>query len=144
MAAVRLAVEGRVRDKVIIDNICEYQKRLSPYFKLELAELGESGRYFEKLSKQQAASEIFIAMDTCGKKFTSEGFAEWFDAKRSLSKNITFVIGEATGLSKQAREAACEFISLSDMTFSYKLSLMIMAEQIYRAVTIITGHPYHK
>ena len=83
-------------------------------------------------------------MDAGGKKFTSEGFAEWFEAKRSLSKNITFVIGEATGLSKQAREAACEFISLSDMTFSYKLSLMVMAEQIYRAVTIITGHPYHK
>ncbi len=63
---------------------------------------------------------------------------------RLFSKNITFVIGEATGLSKQARETVSEFISLSDMTFSYKLSLMVMAEQIYRAVTIITGHPYHK
>ena len=142
MALVRLAVEGRVKDKIILNFISEYQKRLSPYFKLELAELGEGGRYFEKLSKQQAASEIFIAMDAGGKKFTSEGFAEWFNTKRSLSKNITFVIGEATGLSKQARETVSEFISLSDMTFSYKLSLMVMAEQIYRAVTIITGHPY--
>ena len=104
MALVRLAVEGRVKDKIILNFISEYQKRLSPYFKLELAELGEGGRYFEKLSKQQAASEIFIAMDAGGKKFTSEGFAEWFNTKRSLSKNITFVIGEATGLSKQARE----------------------------------------
>ncbi|MCI6475810.1 MAG: 23S rRNA (pseudouridine(1915)-N(3))-methyltransferase RlmH [Mucispirillum sp.] len=141
---VRLAVEGRVKDKIILDFISEYQKRLSPYFKFEIAELGEGGRYFDKLSKQQAASEIFIAMDAGGRKFTSEGFAEWFDTKRSLSKNITFVIGEATGLSKQARMAASEVISLSDMTFSYKLSLMVMAEQIYRAVTIITGHPYHK
>ena len=141
---VRLAVEGRVKDKIILDFIGEYQKRLSPYFKFEIAELGEGGKYFEKLSKQQTASEIFIAMDLCGKKFTSEGFAEWFKEKRSLSKNITFVIGEATGLSKQARMAASEVISLSDMTFSYKLSLMVMAEQIYRAVTIITGHPYHK
>ncbi len=144
MAQVRLAVEGKVKDKVILDFISEYQKRLSPYFKLELLEMGEGGKYFEKLSKKQAASEIFIAMDAGGKKFTSEGFAEWFEAKCSLSKNITFVIGESTGLSKQAREAVCEFISLSDMTFSYKLSLMVMAEQIYRAVTIITGHPYHK
>ncbi len=120
MALVRLAVEGRVKDKIILNFISEYQKRLSPYFKLELAELGEGGRYFEK---QQAASEIFIAMDAGGKKFTSEGFAEWFNTKRSLSKNITFVIGEATGLSKQARETVSEFISLSDMTFSYKLSL---------------------
>lgn len=105
MAQVRLAVEGKVKDKVILDNIREYQKRLSPYFKLELLEIGEGGKYFEKLSKKQAASEIFIAMDAGGKKFTSEGFAEWFEANRSLSKNITFVIGESTGLSKQAREA---------------------------------------
>ena len=53
MALVRLAVEGRVKDKIILNFISEYQKRLSPYFKLELAELGEGGRYFEKLSKQQ-------------------------------------------------------------------------------------------
>lgn len=140
---VKLAVEGKVKDKEVLDFIKEYQKRLSPYFKLELVELGEGGRYFEKISKQNTA-EIFIAMDAGGKKYTSEGFAEWFKAKRSLSKNITFVIGEATGLTQAARKAATEFLSLSDMTFSYKLSLMVMAEQIYRAVTIITGHPYHK
>lgn len=140
---VKLAVEGKVKDKEVLDFIKEYQKRLSPYFKLELAEIGEGGRYFEKISKQNTA-EIFIAMDAGGKKYTSEGFAEWFKEKRSLSKNITFVIGEATGLTQAARKAATEFLSLSDMTFSYKLSLMVMAEQIYRAVTIITGHPYHK
>lgn len=140
---VKLAVEGKVKDKEVLDFIKEYQKRLSPYFKLELVELGEGGRYFEKISKQNTA-EIFIAMDAGGKKYTSEGFAEWFKEKRSLSKNITFVIGEATGLTQAARKAATEFLSLSDMTFSYKLSLMVMAEQIYRAVTIITGHPYHK
>lgn len=140
---VKLAVEGKVKDREVLDFIKEYQKRLSPYFKLELAEIGEGGRYFEKINKQNTA-EIFIAMDAGGKKFTSEGFAEWFKEKRSLSKNITFVIGEATGLTQAARKAATEFLSLSDMTFSYKLSLMVMAEQIYRAVTIITGHPYHK
>ena len=140
---VKLAVEGKVKDREVLDFIKEYQKRLSPYFKLELAEIGEGGRYFEKVNKQNTA-EIIIAMDAGGKKFTSEGFAEWFEEKRSLSKNITFVIGEATGLTQAARKAATEFLSLSDMTFSYKLSLMVMAEQIYRAVTIITGHPYHK
>lgn len=140
---IKLAVEGKVKDKTVLDFIKEYQKRLSPYFKLELAELGEGGRYFEKLNKSQL-SEQFIALDVGGKKYTSEGFAEWFKEKRSLSKNITFVIGEATGLSQPARNLACEFISLSDMTYSYKLSLMVLSEQIYRANTIITGHPYHK
>lgn len=141
---IKLAVESKLKDKFVYNFIGEYQKRLSPYLKLEILELGEGGKYFEKLSKQQHSSEVFIAMDIKGKKYSSEMFAEWLKIKRNLSKNITFVIGEATGLSKYAHNMASEFISLSDMTFSYKLSLMIMAEQIYRAVSIITGHPYHK
>ena len=64
---VKLAVEGKVKDKEVLDFIKEYQKRLSPYFKLELVELGEGGRYFEKISKQNTA-EIFIAMDAGGKQ----------------------------------------------------------------------------
>lgn len=141
---VKLAVEGKLKDKTVNDFVKEYEKRLSPYFDFGIMELGEGGRYFDKLSKQVRSSEIFIGMDARGKKYTSEGFAEWFSMKRNLSKNITFVIGEAGGLSNSAREVISEYISLSDMIFSYRLSLMIMAEQIYRAVTIITGHPYHK
>lgn len=141
---VQLAVEGKVKDRNVLDFISEYQKRLSPYFKLDILEVGEGGKYFDKLSKQQCLSEIFIALDIGGKKFTSEGFAGWFNEKLNLSKNITFVIGQATGLSESARKVAQEYISLSDMTFSYQLSLMVMAEQIYRAMMIIKGHPYHK
>lgn len=141
---VRLAVEGRLKDSSVNEFVKEYKKRLSPYFDLEIQELGEGGKYFEKLSKQVRSTEIFIGMDACGKKHTSESFAEWFEAKRNLSKNITFVIGEASGLSNGARGVISEYISLSDMIFSYRLALMIMSEQIYRAMTIITGHPYHK
>lgn len=67
---IKLAVEGKVKDKTVLDFIKEYQKRLSPYFKLELAELGEGGKYFEKLNKSQL-SEQFIALDVGGKKYTS-------------------------------------------------------------------------
>lgn len=141
---VKLALEGKIKDKNVLNFISEYQKRLSPFFDLEIAELGEGGKYFDKISKQGKSSEIFIGMDALGKKLTSEGFANWFNTKRNLSKNITFVIGEAAGLSNSAREVITEYISLSDMIFSYRLSLMVMAEQIYRAMTIITGHPYHK
>lgn len=141
---VKLALEGKIRDKSVKDFIKEYEKRLSPWFKLETAELEDSRKYFDKLNKQNNASEIVAALDAKGRKFTSEKFADWFEEKRSLSKNITFVIGEASGLSEAARKAAVEYISLSDMTLSYRVSLMVMAEQIYRAMTIIAKHPYHK
>lgn len=141
---VKLALEGKIRDKSVKEFIKEYEKRLSPWFKLETAELEDSRKYFDKLNKQNNASEIVAALDAKGRKFTSEKFADWFEEKRSLSKNITFVIGEASGLSEAARKAAVEYISLSDMTLSYRVSLMVMAEQIYRAMTIIAKHPYHK
>ncbi|MDE7169140.1 MAG: 23S rRNA (pseudouridine(1915)-N(3))-methyltransferase RlmH [Mucispirillum sp.] len=141
---VKLALEGKIRDKSVKEFIKEYEKRLSPWFKLETAELEDSRKYFDKLNKQNNAFEIVAALDAKGRKFTSEKFADWFEEKRSLSKNITFVIGEASGLSEAARKAAVEYISLSDMTLSYRVSLMVMAEQIYRAMTIIAKHPYHK
>lgn len=141
---VKLVIESRIKDKAVIDFICEYQKRLKPYFNLEIIEAGEGGKFFKKLTKQVLASEIIIGLDAKGTKFNSEGFAEWFLLKRDLSKNITFVIGESTGISSSARKVIKEYISLSDMTFSYRVGLMVIAEQIYRAMTIITGHPYHK
>lgn len=141
---VRLLLEGKVKDKDVLSFISQYQKRLQPYFKFDIIEVGEGSKFFERLNKQALATELFIGLDATGKKFNSERFADWFQTKRDLSKNITFVIGEATGLSSSARKVISEYVSLSDMTFSYRVSLMVMAEQIYRAVTIITGHPYHK
>ena len=157
---INIVCVGKIKEKYLKLGIDEFKKRLSKYCKLAIIELDDE-KAPENLSdkemlmiKEKEGKKILskikdnsyvIALAIDGKNLSSEELAETINklGVRGVS-NITFVIGEATGLSKQAREAACEFISLSDMTFSYKLSLMVMAEQIYRAVTIITGHPYHK
>ena len=84
---VRLAVEGRVKDKIILDFIGEYQKRLSPYFKFEIAELGEGGKYFEKLSK------LFIDirgknMDNVDIVYLSMGMSGDFEEAIECGSNI--------------------------------------------------------
>lgn len=140
---VKIIVEGKIRDKAAEQFVAEYTKRLSPFFNMEIIETGESGRYFDKYIKNPG-SEFFIGLDVFGRKFDSIAFASWFDEKRLASKNMNFIIGEAEGLSDKARSIIGEYVSLSDMIFSYRVSLMVVAEQIYRAMTIITGHPYHK
>ncbi|PLX70781.1 MAG: hypothetical protein C0602_04565 [Denitrovibrio sp.] len=87
---------------------------------------------------------LLVGMDPTGKQFTSEEFAEWIRKRVEVYGDITFYIGEAEGLPKDVKAEASEFISLSGMTMAHRISLIVLAEQIYRALTIINGHPYHK
>ena len=142
---VRMALEGRIRDKNTESFIAEYRKRLSPFFDFQMVELctGNS-KALDKLIKNSKPDDIFIGFDVPGKRFDSHSFASWFDSQRQRFKSITFIIGEAEGLSDMARGYISEYISLSELTLSYRVSLMVAAEQIYRAMTIISGHPSHK
>lgn len=142
---VRIALEGRIKDKNVEAFILEYKKRLMPFFDFEIVELGlGNSKSLERLIKVAKPDDAFIGFDASGKRFDSNAFASWFDSKRSGFKSLTFIIGEAEGLSEMARKCSSEFISLSELTLSYRVSLIVAAEQIYRAMTIITGHPYHK
>lgn len=87
---------------------------------------------------------LLVGMDPAGKQFTSEEFAKWIQKRVETYGDITFYIGEAEGLPKDVRAEASEFISLSGMTMAHRISLIVLAEQIYRALTILNGHPYHK
>lgn len=141
---VKIVVEGKIRDKSVQLFTAEYIKRLSPFFSIDIIETGENSKFFDKYGKSQPYGEVFVGLDAKGRKFDSLAFAGWFDEKRLSTKTLYFVIGEAEGLSEKARNVISEYVSLSDMIFSYRVSLMVLAEQIYRAMTIITGHPYHK
>lgn len=142
---VRIAIEGKIRDKNVEAIISEYKKRLLPYFNFEILEFGVgNSKIFEKLLKSSKSDDIFIGFDEKGKKFNSVSFANWFNDIRIEAKSITFIIGESEGLSDLARTYSKELISLSDLTLSYRISLIVAVEQIYRAMTIINRHPYHK
>ncbi len=141
---VRFLLEGKVRDKSVEAFIAEYAKRLKPYFDFELLEMSCDSKQFEKFYRNSNAKDIYIGLDVLGKRVDSHKFAAWFDNKRQDARSVTFIIGEAEGLTDSARKIVTEYISLSDMTFSYRVSLVVLSEQIYRAMTIITGHPYHK
>jgi len=82
--------------------------------------------------------------DAGGKHRTSEEFAKWMQRARENARDVAFLIGGAFGLDADLKKEAAGVISLSTLTFPHEFARLILAEQMYRAGTIIRGEPYHK
>jgi 23S rRNA (pseudouridine1915-N3)-methyltransferase len=97
------------------------------------------------LQRQQGRTPaVAVLLDSRGKQMSSEIFASWLGTRRDEgAQHIVFAIGPASGWSETARGRANLLLSLGTMTMAHALARLVMAEQIYRAFTILTGHPYH-
>lgn len=115
----------------------ELKKKLSP----DMMKSGEADLLLESVPK----SAIKIVLDENGKNITSEEFAKKITQWQELGhSNFAFLIGGAHGHGKKVLDSADLVLSLGKMTWPHMLVRVMLAEQIYRAYTIITGHPYHK
>jgi 23S rRNA (pseudouridine1915-N3)-methyltransferase len=99
----------------------------------------EGERLFERVG-----SSPIVACDPSGKSFTSETFAEWLTKERDHGHDVAIVIGGAYGLSDEILERSRSKMSLAPWTLSHELARLVLAEQLYRAGTIVRGEPYHK
>jgi 23S rRNA (pseudouridine1915-N3)-methyltransferase len=99
----------------------------------------------EWLGRQQGRVPIVtVLLDGRGRPMSSEIFAEWLGARRDGgAQHIVLAIGPASGWSDEARSRAQLLLSLGPFTLAHSLARLVMAEQLYRAYTILTGHPYH-
>ena len=97
------------------------------------------------LDRQTGRTPAVVALlDSRGKQMSSESFAGWLGERRDQgSQHVVFAIGPADGWSDAARGRAKLLLSLGPMTLAHALARLVMAEQLYRACTILTGHPYH-
>jgi 23S rRNA (pseudouridine1915-N3)-methyltransferase len=87
---------------------------------------------------------VAVLLDSRGKQMTSEGFAAWLGQRRDEgTQQMVFAVGPASGWTDEARERAQLLLSLGPMTMAHALARLVMAEQIYRAHAILSGHPYH-
>ena len=85
-----------------------------------------------------------VACDPHGKSLTSEEFSAWLQGEREGGRDTAFVVGGAYGLSPEILEAASMKLALAPWTLSHELARLVLAEQLYRAGSIIRGEPYHK
>jgi 23S rRNA (pseudouridine1915-N3)-methyltransferase len=97
----------------------------------------------DRLLAQIPPKSYLVALDPQGKEFTTEEFAAWFGRLEEQSRPLTFLIGGHWGLSDAVLAAAEERLALSRLTLTHELARLILLEQLYRALTIRMGHPYH-
>lgn len=149
-------VIGKTDAGYFVEAIREYTNRLVHYLPFELqvipdiknvrnlSESQQKEKEGESILKALQAGDYLVLLDEKGKEFTSVQFAAYLEKKmHSVPKRLVFVVGGPYGFSEAVYAAAAEKISLSKMTFSHQMIRLIFVEQIYRALTIIAGEPYH-
>lgn len=153
---IKLICIGKTGKGFLVDGENEYLNRLKHYVNIERIEIPDL-KNAKKLSIEQIKSlegkeilskvitgEQLILLDEKGKDFTSEKFADFIQKKFNQGgKALVFVIGGAYGFSKEVYDRSDSLLSLSKMTFSHQMIRMIFFEQVYRAMTILKGEPYH-
>ena len=136
---------GKIKERGIRDAIDDYVGRVSRHFPLDEIELRDapSAELAMTIEKRIPSPAHVVALDVEGKAMTSDGFARWLDARMAQGKGkIVFLIGGAEGLPAATRARADEKLSLSTMTLPHRLARLFLAEQLYRAVTILRNEPY--
>jgi 23S rRNA (pseudouridine1915-N3)-methyltransferase len=137
----------------VADAIADYERRAARYWPLEVhevrAEAGADGGAADILRREgerllERVTGALVACDERGTSLTSLAFAEWLQREREGARDLTFVIGGARGLDPAVRDHAHRVLSLSPWTLSHDLARLVLAEQLYRAGTIVRGEPYHK
>ena len=97
------------------------------------------------LTDALAPKAFTLVLDERGKPFSSEGFSQLLQRHLDQgTQDLAFLIGGADGHSAETRKQAGQLISLSEMTWPHRLVRIMLLEQIYRAVTIMVNHPYHR
>ena len=152
---IKIICLGKTKQDFISKGIAEYQKRIGRFGKLTwnfLPDVKLTGSNSVQIVKEKEAEFILksinprdfvIALDERGKQFSSPKFAKYLENISISGKPITFIIGGVYGLSEQIRDRADLTLGFSEFTFTHQMIRMLLAEQIYRAFTIINGKKYH-
>ncbi len=152
---VRVVSVGKDRSGLFEPAVQEYAGRLKHYCKFELIELAEARGKSPTPERAKAAEgeailgklgpqDWLIALDQRGKALASEELAQFVSRGQQQGKDLVLCIGGDEGLSDAVVKRAQLVLSLSRMTLPHRLARVVLAEQLYRAFTILKGEPYHK
>lgn len=141
---LKIAWIGRTKEPAIASLTEEYLKRISRYTDVQSAVLRDEDDLLVKFGSRAKSRSTLVLLDSRGKEFSSEQLAKFFgDYQDRNPLPLVFAIGGADGFSADTRSSAQHVISLGKMTLAHELARVVLLEQIYRAFTILKGHPYH-
>lgn len=147
---------GKISTNWILEGLNQFEPRINRYNKFSsiiLPDVKNSKSLSKETLKEEEgrliisqlnSSDHVVIMDEKGIEFTSRGYAEWIQKQMNTGKKrLVIVIGGPYGFSKDVYARADSKIALSLMTFTHEMAKLIVTEQIYRAMTILKGEPYH-
>lgn len=147
---------GKTNKEFIKDGVTEYEKRIKKYLNFEIIYINDiknkSKLPIDVLKKEEGAIILRLVsnyqdsylLDDKGKEYDSLGFSKFIENNIiNSTKNLTFIVGGAYGFSEEVYGKIKNKISLSKLTFSHQIIRTIFVEQLYRALSIIKGEPYH-
>lgn len=160
MLQINILYVGNIKDKFYAEAVREYEKRLSAFCKIKNIELKEEKppenpsdaeialvirKEGDRLLEAMPKKGYKIALCVEGTQISSEELAKKMASVTvSGDSEITFIIGGAFGMDERVKKAANYRLSISKMTFTHRMMRVILAEQIYRALNILSGGNYHK
>ena len=147
---------GKSNETYVKEGIDEFTKRISRYFTVDwtiipvpknagmLSEMDLKKKEGETILQWLRPDDFLVTLDEKGKQLSSESLAQFLQTRSNESvKNLVFLIGGAFGLDEKILSKAKFTWSLSNLTFPHQLVRLILAEQIYRACTILRNEKYH-
>ena len=141
---IKVAWIGKTKEPAIQSLTDEYLKRLSRYADAEGITLKDEARLLKFCARDARPRHTLVLLDGKGKQFSSEELAKFLgDYQDRNALPLLFGLGPADGFTDQARQAASLVLSLGKLTLAHELARVVLLEQLYRAFTILKGHPYH-
>lgn len=140
---IRLIAAGTRLPDWIDAGVAEYAKRFGRGLKFELVEI-PLAREAERMRAAIGRTDTVVALEVTGRAMTSPALAEWLATRMGGGKDLAFLIGGPDGLDPALSKAADTRWSLSSLTFPHALVRVMVVEQLYRAHSLLQGHPYHR
>ena len=139
---LKVAWVGKTKEPAIQSLTNEYLKRLGRYIPVEGVSIKNESAL--KGLGGRGVRPFLVLLDSRGKQLSSEELAKFLgDCQNQNSLPVVFAVGPANGFSEEARQSASLLLSLGKMTLAHELARVVLLEQLYRAFTILKGHPYH-
>ncbi len=151
---LRFVWVGKTRDEHLRALVDEYLKRLKRFARCEISEVRESGARAKESGIEDEGRRILgglhpnalvVVLDVAGREYSSQELAAQIEKWQAASvKEVAFIIGGHWGIAREVSERANARWSLSRLTLTHEMARVLLAEQIYRAYTIMHGLPYQK
>lgn len=139
---IEVIAVGKLKDRGLEQLCATYVKRVQPFAKVTVVEAKNTEAVRKRLASLRGGATVLL--DERGQQPTTKTFADWISSWRqqNLTK-VALCIGDAHGFSDEDRRAATHLLGLSRLTLPHRLARLLLLEQIYRACSLLAGHPYH-